>query len=182
MRSFAFVLWMGVLASSRLGYAQTASPVPRASASTSDALVAFDALKGLSGAWSGRVTTEPRNPEIEGPIEVTMRVASRGNVLLHEIMSGGQPEPTLIFVENDRLTLVHYCDAGNRPRLVARPSPDGKTMAFDFVDMSGSTAPAFVEHVEVTMTDADHHMEHWTFVLPGDQRLRAHFDLTRSVM
>jgi sugar phosphate isomerase/epimerase len=33
-------------------------------------------------------------------------------------------------------------------------------------------ANAFVEHVEFTMTDADHHMEHWTFVLPGDQRLR----------
>jgi hypothetical protein len=27
-------------------------------------------------------------------------------MLLHEIMSGGQPAPTLIFAENDRLTLV----------------------------------------------------------------------------
>jgi hypothetical protein len=71
-------------------------------------------------------------------------------------------------------------DAGNRPRLVARTPSDGKTMAFDFVDISGSATPAFVEHVEFTMTDADHHMEHWTFVLPGDQRLRAHFDLTRG--
>jgi hypothetical protein len=53
-------------------------------------------------------------------------------------------------------------------------------MAFDFVDISGSTTPAFVEHVEFTMTDADHHMEHWTFVLAGDQCLRAHFDLTRG--
>jgi hypothetical protein len=180
MRSFVFVLWMGFLVSSRLACAQNALPVARANAPTSDARVAFDALKGLGGTWSGRVTTEPPNPEIEGPIHVTMRVASRGNLLLHEMISDGQPEATLIFVENDRLTLVHYCDAGNRPRLVARSSSDGKTMAFDFMDISGSTAPAFVEHVEFTVTDTDHHMEHWTFVLPGDQRLRAHFDLTRS--
>jgi hypothetical protein len=92
-------------------------------------------LKCLAGAWSGRVTTEPPNREIEGPIHVTMRVASRGNLLLHEMKSGGQPEPTLIFVENDRLTLVHYCDAGNRPRLVAPTSSDGKTMTFEFVDI-----------------------------------------------
>ena len=72
MRLFALVLWMGVLVCSRLACAQNASPVPRASAPTSDAGVAFDALKGLSGAWSGRVTTEPPNPEIEGPIHVTM--------------------------------------------------------------------------------------------------------------
>jgi len=179
LRSFGFVLGMGFLVSSRFACAQNASPTARASAPTSDARVAFDALKGLAGGWSGRVTTEPPSPEIEGPIHVTMRVGSRGNLLLHEMMSGGQPEPTLIFVDSDRLTLVHYCDAGNRPRLVARAS-DGKTMAFDFVDISGSTAPTFVEHVEFTMTDANHHLEHWTFVLPGDQRLRAHFDLTRS--
>jgi hypothetical protein len=179
-RSFACVLWMGVLVSSRLACAQNASPAPRTGPQRSDAAVAFDVLKGLAGAWSGRVTTEPPNAEIEGPIRVTMRVASRGNLLLHEMMSGGQPEPTLIFVENDRLTLVHYCDAGNRPRLMARPSLDAKTMGFEFVDISGTTAPAFVEHIEFTMPDADHHMEHWTFVLPGDQRLRAHFDLIRS--
>jgi hypothetical protein len=179
MQLFAFVLWMGVLVSSRVASAQSASLAPRTSSPTSDAGVTFEALKGLAGAWSGRVTTEPPNPDIEGPIQVTVRVASRGNVLLHEILSQGQPEPTLIFMEKDRLTLVHYCDTGNRPRLIARTS-DKTTTAFDFVDISGSPAPAFVDHVEFTLTDADHHVEHWTFVLPGDQRLRAHFELTRS--
>ena len=67
-----------------------------------------------------------------------MRVASRGSVLVHEIAPGGVPEPTMIYLEGDRLTLVHYCEAGNRPRLVARKSPDEKSVEFDFVDMSGS--------------------------------------------
>ena len=49
-------------------------------------------------------TTNPPNPDIEGPIQVTLRVASRGNVLVHEIAPGGVPEPTMIYLADDRLT------------------------------------------------------------------------------
>src|SRR5204862_349380 len=103
------------------------------SPTTSDAQLSFGALKRLAGTWTGRVTTDPRNPEIDGGIQVTMRVASRGNVLMHEIAPGGVPEPTSIYLEGDRLTLVHYCEAGNRPRMMARKSPDRKTVSFSLV-------------------------------------------------
>jgi len=109
-----------------------------------------------------------------------MRVASRGNVLVHEIAPGGVPEPTAIYLEGDRLTLVHYCEAGNRPRLVARKSPDHKAVEFDFVDISGSTRPAYLHGFVFTPITSDHHTEDWTFMLPGDKLLRAHFDLTRA--
>lgn len=142
--------------------------------------MSFSALKTLAGTWTGRVTTDPRNPEIDGAIQVTMRVASRGNVLMHEIAPGGVPEPTVIYLEGDRLTLVHYCEAANRPRMVARKSPDHKTVEFDFVDISGSTTPAYLHDFAFTLITMDHHAEDWTFVLPGDKLLRAHFDLTRS--
>jgi hypothetical protein len=132
--------------------------------------VSFGALKGLAGTWTGRVTTDPRNPEIDGAIEVTMRVASRGSVLVHEIAPGGVPEPTVIYLEGDRLTLIHYCEAGNRPRMVA----------FDFVDISGSTSPAYLHDFAFTSITSDHHTEDWTFMLPGDKPLRAHFDLKRA--
>src|SRR5580765_3196832 len=48
-------------------------------AAKSDAEISFASLKGLAGKWTGVVTTHPHNPEIEGPIQVTMRVASRGS-------------------------------------------------------------------------------------------------------
>src|SRR5215467_13347701 len=64
----------------------------------------FDQLKTLAGNWRGSVTTSPPNPEIEGPIQVRMSVASRGNVLVHEIAPGGVPEPTMIYLEDDHLT------------------------------------------------------------------------------
>ena len=180
MKSLSFVLCLGVLSLCRLTFAQNPSSGQKATPAKSDAQISFDALKSLAGTWTGPVTTDPPNPEINGPIRVTMRVASRGNVLVHEIPPGGVPEPTMIYLDGDRLTLVHYCEAGNRPRMVARKSPDQRTAEFDFVDISGSTSPAYLHHFVFTIIDADHHTEDWTFMLPGDKLLHAHFDLKRA--
>lgn len=180
MKSIPLVLCIGVLLPCRLTLAQNPSPGQKAIPATSDAQISFSALKSLSGTWTGPVTTDPPNPDIDGPIQVTMRVASRGNVLVHEIPPGGVPEPTMIYLEGDRLTLVHYCEAGNRPRMVARKSSDQKTVEFDFVDISGSTKPAYLRRFVFTVIDADHHTEDWTFMLPGDKLLHARFDLKRA--
>jgi hypothetical protein len=137
-------------------------------------------LKGLAGTWTGSVKTDPPDPEIEGPIQVTMRVASGGHVLEHEMTPGGVPEPTMIYLDGDHLTLVHYCEAGNRPRLVARRPTDPRTVEFELVDISGAKSPTYVRHFVFSVIDPDHHTEDWTFVLPGDRRLHAHFDLKRA--
>jgi hypothetical protein len=180
MKSLLLVLCVGVLSFSRPTLAQNSSPGPRAITAKSDGQTSFDALKSLAGTWTGRVTTDPPNPDIEGPIQVTMRVASRGSVLVHEIAPGGVPEPTMIYLDDDRLTLVHYCEAGNRPRMVARKSPDPKVVEFDFVDISGSTMPVYLHDFVFTIIDANHHTEDWWFKLPGDQLLHGHFDLKRG--
>jgi hypothetical protein len=179
-KSLPLALCIGVLSLCRLTSAQDSSPAQKAIPAKSGAQISFDALKSLAGTWTGAVTTDPPNPEIDGPIQVTLRVASRGNVLVHEITPGGVPEPTMIYLEDDRLTLVHYCEAGNRPRMVARKSPDQKTVEFDFVDLSGSATPAYLHDFVFTIIDADHHNEDWRFMLPGDKLLHAHFDLKRA--
>jgi len=138
-------------------------------------------LRNLAGTWSGSVKTDPPNPELDGSIQVTVRVASGGSVLVHEIAPGGVPEPTMIFLEGDRLMLVHYCEAGNRPRLVARKSPDPKSVEFDFVDVSGKREPAQLNHLVFTIVATERHTEDWTFLLPGEKSLHAHFDLRREV-
>lgn len=166
--------------SSVSAFAQIPSNRQRAVSVESEPQPSFEALKALSGTWAGPVTTDPPNPGLEGTIQVTMVVASRGNVIVHEIAPGGIPEPTVIYVENAHPTLIHYCEAGNRPRLVARNSPDQKTVEFTFADISGSTKPAYLHDFAFNIIDADHHTEDWTFVLPGDMRLHAHFDLKRT--
>ena len=180
MKSLPFMLCIGVLSLCRLTFAQNPWPGETAIPAKSDAQISFGALKSLAGAWTGQVRTDPPNPDIDGPIQVTMRVASGGNVLVHEIAPGGVPEPTMIYLEGDRLTLVHYCEAGNRPRLVARKLPDQKTVEFDFVDISGSPEPAYLHSFVFTIIDADHHTEDWTFMLPGGKMMHAHFDLKRA--
>jgi hypothetical protein len=179
-KSAALVLGTAVASLCPLVFARDDSPGQQVNAAKSDAQTSFATLKSLAGTWTGPVTTDPANSEIEGPIKVTMRVASGGNVLMHEIAPGGMPEPTVIYLEDNRLKLVHYCEAGNRPRLVARKSPDQKTVRFGFVDISGSAKPAYVHDVVFTIVDAGHHIEDWWFMLPGDKRLHAHFDLKRA--
>jgi hypothetical protein len=179
-KSLLLLLCIGMLPLRRLAPAQNPPPEQKAVPAEPAGQTSFGALKSLAGAWTGVVTTDPSNPDINGPIQITMRVASGGNALVHEIASGGMPEPSLIYLDGDRLTLIHYCDAGNRPRLVARKALDRKTVEFDFVDISGDPMPAYVNHLVFTIVDADHHTEDWTFMLPGNNLLHAHFDLKRA--
>ncbi len=158
-------------------------------AAPSPAEISFDNLKTLAGNWEGAVILEPPQPEMETgkPIHVSLRVTSRGNALVHEMQEAGTPldakkydhPVTMLYLDNDRLNLVHYCDAGNRPHMVARPSTDGKTVEFDLVDVSGGNKYGHMAHAVFTIVDANHHTEDWTYVMPGDKAMHARFDLHR---
>ncbi|HVM94482.1 MAG TPA: hypothetical protein VMT67_16795 [Terriglobales bacterium] len=156
----------------------------------SDAQISFDSLKGLAGEWEGAVSVDPPQPQWDGinkPLHVTMRVTSRGNAIVHELQEANTPlDPTkydhpvtLLYIDNDQLNLIHYCDAGNRPHMVARKSADGKTVEFDFADLTGPTKYGHMHHAVFTYVDANHHIEDWTYMMPGDKPLHAHFELKR---
>ncbi len=99
----------------------------------SDAQKSFDKIKTLAGSWEGHVTTVPQQAEIEGKLmQVSLRVTSMGNALMHEMTGAGRPDDpiTMFYVDGDRLLLTHYCDAGNRPRMAGKMTTDGKTVEF----------------------------------------------------
>jgi hypothetical protein len=162
------------------GAQKSLAPVP------SDAQKSFDQMKTLAGEWQGRVTV-PEVPEIAGGtvMDVSLRVTSRGHTLVHEMQEAGTPlDPTkydhpvtMFYVDGDQLMLVHYCDAGNRPRMIGKMSPDGKTVNFEFADISGSTE-YHMHHGVFAIIDANHHTEDWTFMMK-DKPVHAHFDLQR---
>jgi hypothetical protein len=174
MKSLLSVFAIVILAACAVASAQS----PGKPVAISDAQKAFDLMKTLAGKWQGPVTTDSPAWSTDKPMSVSMRVASHGNALIHEIDTGG-PEVTVFYVDSDRLTLVHYCDFGNRPHMVARPSSDGKTVEFDLVDYSGSNEIGHITHGVFTVVDASHHFEDWTFMLPGDKPVHAHIDLKR---
>src|SRR5438128_10066688 len=102
----------------------------------SDAQKSFDKLKTLAGSWEGRGTTVPSEPAIDGKLmTVTFRTTSMGNALMHEMRGAGRPDDpiTMLYVDQDRLLLTHYCDAGNRPRMTGKLSADGKAIEFEFL-------------------------------------------------
>lgn len=170
MKSLRFMLSVVLISLSTVAFAQ------------SDAQKSFDKLKALAGSWEGHVTTVPKEPAMEGGLmQVSFRVTSMGNALMHEMTGGGRPDDpiTMFYLDGDRLLLTHYCDAGNRPRMTAKASPDGKTVEFDFLDVAGSTKYGHMHHAVVTMIDPNHHTEDWTY-MQGDKPVHAHFDLERT--
>ena len=98
---------------------------------------------------------------------------------MHEItIPGREDDPiTMFYLDGDRLMLTHYCDAGNRPSMVAHLLPDGK-LDFKFVSISGEMK-YHMHHSLIDPIDADRHTEDWTFMM-GDKPVIAHFDLRRK--
>src|ERR1700675_5181479 len=132
MKSLRFVLSVVLMSLATVAFAQSdahKSAERKAPAPKSEAQTSFDAMKTLAGDWEGRVKTDmPVEAKVDiKPLHVSMRVTSRGNVLVHEMQELGTPlnsakydhPVTMMYVDTDadRLTLVHYCDAGNRPRM-----------------------------------------------------------------
>jgi hypothetical protein len=155
-----------------------------AASARSDAQASFDKLKTLAGAWQGHVTTVPQQAEMEGKLmQVSLRVTSMGHTLMHEMTGSGRPDDpiTMFVVDGDRLLLTHYCDADNRPRMVGKISPDGKTIEFDFLDVTGDLQYGHMQHAKFTIIDPNHHSEEWTFMgAGGEGSVRAHMDLQRT--
>jgi len=139
----------------------------------SDAQKSFDKLKMLAGSWDG--TFEG------GPVHISLRVTSMGNAILHEMKGGGPENPiTMLYVDGDRLILTHYCDAGNRPRMAGTISPDGKTVTFNFLDVSGSTQQGHMQSAVFSLVDADHHSETWNYAMPNGKPMGGQLDLKRA--
>jgi len=154
----------------------------------SESQKAFAEIKSLAGVWEGQVSVQPRVPEMEGAlIRVTLRVTSRGNAVVHEIQDPAKPDDptkydhpvTMIYRDGDTVSLIHYCDAGNRPRMAGKLTPDGKAVDFNFVELSGANNFGHMHHAIFTPIDENHHVEEWTFMMPGDKPMRARMDMHR---
>jgi hypothetical protein len=182
MNSLRFALIVVSMSLSAAGLAQHEHPAATAQAAPSDAQQSFEALKALAGSWEGTLTTVPPVKDVAGMrVKVVMRVTSKGNAIMHEMTIAGMPDDpiTMIHLDGERLMLTHYCDAGNRPRMVGETSLDGKTVAFEVLDVSGSTERGHMADAVFTIVDANHHSEEWTSIYPGG-RTTGRFDLQRT--
>jgi hypothetical protein len=60
-------------------------------------------------------------------------------------------------------------------------SPDGKTIEFRLLDVSGSTKGGLVKRMLLTLNDVNKHLEEFTFVMPSGKpiELRGEFQRTK---
>jgi hypothetical protein len=149
--------------------------ISTAALAQSAAQKSFEQLKALAGSWEGTLDGQT--------LQVSLRVTSKGNALLHEMKGSGPDDPiTLFHLDGERLLLTHYCDAGNQPRMVATISPDGKTIVFDFVDATNllSSQMGHMQRVTFTFIDPDHHTEKWEFAMADGKQMGGLLDLKRA--
>jgi hypothetical protein len=147
---------------------------PPKTGAQSDAQKAFEKLKTLAGSWEGSI--------MGMPVRITIRVTSSGNAILHEGTSSGMKDNpiTMLYVDSDRLLLTHYCDSGNRPRMQGKLSPDGKTVTFDFLDVSGNAQRFLMHDAAFILIDANHHIEEWTYIQSGKPPIHGRGEFQRT--
>ena len=134
----------------------------------------FDQLKSLAGSWEGKNS-------MGQPVQVSYRMTAGGSALMSEIVGHGETMISMFnFDGSNRLLLTHYCTVGNQPRMLASPSPDGKTVTFNFVDATNLDTPeaGHMDHVVIAVLDPNHHTEEWVFADHG-KVLKQFFDLKR---
>jgi hypothetical protein len=162
-----------------------AAAVPPLAVPSVEARTAFALIKSLSGRWEGSIL----DPQTRRPVamEASLHVSSRGNAVVHDMKGAGDVDDpskndhpvTMMYIDGANLLLTHYCDAGNRPRMAAHLSPDGKQVDFDFLDVSGPTTHGHMQHVRFTFVDSTHHAEEWTWVLPNGKTMGGQMQLHR---
>jgi hypothetical protein len=86
----------------------------------------------------------------------------------------------MFYVDGDRLLATHYCDAGNRPRWEGKLSPDGNTIEFNFLDITGGTQRGFVKRTVFTTIDANKHIVELTFIMPDGKAVEARGEFERT--
>lgn len=173
------------LAAQTHDHAAATANAPTAAVPSAETQQAFALIKSLAGRWQGDFL----NPETKKSVsmETWIRVTSHGNSVVHEMKGAGAADDpgntdhpvTMMYIEGANLILTHYCDAGNRPRMSARISPDGKVVDFDFVDVSGPTTHGHMQHARFTLVDSTHHVEEWTWATPSGKTMSVPLNLHR---
>jgi hypothetical protein len=115
----------------------------------------FESMKSLAGNWKG---TGPDGK----PFTVTFEVISGGSVVLERMNE--EQMVTTYYPDGDGVMMTHYCMSQNQPRMKSN-GMDGNSLNFKFVDATNLATPdaGHMHGLVLTMQDADHIEENWTW-------------------
>jgi hypothetical protein len=143
----AMTMDMGQMQAAATSQAVQSAPAAQAS---------FEALKGLFGRWEA--------PLGDGKTIVdTFQPFAFGTAILAEEWVGGQQvTSTVFYMVGPELRADHYCDYGNQPRYVARPSADPAILELEFREATNlDTHPRHFHATTWHLVDATHMTQDW---------------------
>jgi hypothetical protein len=139
----------------------------------------LDRMKGLAGEWHGTARAGPE--KVPGSTRATFKVVSAGSAVMLVTDPGTDHEMVTMFHADDgQLLATHYCAARNQPRMRAAGKDEPGKLVFEFVDGTNlKTHPGRMERLVITIPDAGHHLQEWTFVERGKAQTMV-FDMVRD--
>jgi hypothetical protein len=143
---------------------------------------AFEKLKKLEGRWSGSATWDQGGKKSGVDFNITYRTTSGGKAVMETMFAGTPGEMvTMYFLEGDDLALVHYCSAGNQPRMKLETQRDSNVLSFRCLGGTNMTEEDSHMHwVRLELVDADHLKGSWNSMKADKVEWVAEAELVRQ--
>lgn len=139
---------------------------------------ALKAMKGLAGTWKGTHVMQGK----ELPAAVEYKVSSNGSSVVETLFPGTPQEMITVYHDKaGKLAMTHYCSVGNQPHL-DMVNMDRNVLSFS---LSSANSPAIEQEghmhdLKITIADADHLKQEWTYYEKGNPGGTTTFTLVRA--
>jgi hypothetical protein len=170
MKTHRILALLGLFALALPLIAQEHHPKPIANA-------AFDRLATLAGNWKGKYT----GPEGSFEGMASFRVVSAGSAIMLSMDEHNQDTEMITMFNPDghsALVATHYCSGQNQPRMKMAGITDPNVLVFDFLDGTNLQG-GHMKKLVLTIIDADHHTQVWTYDEGNGKESTAKVDYTR---
>jgi hypothetical protein len=143
---------------------------------------AFEKLKKLEGRWSGPASWDQGGKKGRVDFNLTYRTTSGGRAVMETMFAGMPGEMvTMYFLEGDDLALVHYCSAGNQPKMKLETPRDSGVLSFRCLGGTNMTEKDSHMHwARLELVDADHLKGSWNSMKDGKVEWVAEAELVRQ--
>jgi hypothetical protein len=143
---------------------------------------AFERLKKLEGRWSGPASWDQGGKKGNVDFNLTYRTTSGGKAVMETMFAGTPGEMvTMYFLEGDDLALVHYCSAGNQPKMKLDTPRDSNVLSFRCLGGTNMTEKDSHMHwARLELVDVDHLKGSWNSMKDGKVEWVAEVELVRQ--
>ncbi len=122
---------------------------------------AFSRLATLAGDWNGTYV----GPEGTFHGKANFRVVSGGSAIMLSMDEHNEDTEMITMFHpdgHDALLSTHYCSGQNQPRMKLAGMADPNVLVFDFLDGTNLQG-GHMKKLVITIVDADHHTQVWTY-------------------